>query len=84
MGGIPAVAATLYQGAYALVDDRHVRMASIEPRLEQLGQEGPTIRVALRPWEGQDQHYDEVLRLSLDDAPEFMAALGYLVETAEA
>jgi hypothetical protein len=85
MDGTPAVLATLYQGESPLGadGDRFVRAATIEPHLEQLGQAAPVIRVHLRRWEGRDQHLDEVLKLSTDDAREFMACLGYLVETAE-
>ena len=52
--------------------------------LEQFGQERPIIRVALRRWKGHHQHFDDsALKLTLDDAREFVAALGYLIETAE-
>jgi hypothetical protein len=80
----PASAASLYQGVFELEDNvRHVRTASVEPRLQQIGQEQPTIRVALRRWEGRKQRFDEVLNLSIDDAREFMTVLGRLVEIAE-
>jgi hypothetical protein len=57
-------------------------MASIESRLEHLGQEDPTSGVDLRRWKGREQHFETVLKLSIDDAREFMVDLGYLVEAA--
>jgi hypothetical protein len=83
LNSTPAVAATLYQGEYALADVRHARMASIEPDLEQVGQEDPIISVNLRRWEGREQHLDQVLRLTIDDTRELVKVLHYLIETAE-
>ncbi len=59
-------------------------MTTIDPRLERLGQEAPSIRVAFRQWDGRDQScHDELLRLSLTDAEELIAVLQSLVRTAE-
>jgi hypothetical protein len=86
MGASPAVMATLYQGEFASGhgDDRFVRAATIEPRLEQLGQAAPLIRIALRRWKGREQHYDDGrLKLTVADARELVKVLDYLIETAE-
>ena len=77
----PSVAASLY-GAGRNADLASV--STIEPRLEQVGQAPPVINVALRLWRGKEMDYtDELLRLSIDDAEDLIAALSYLVKVAE-
>ena len=84
LDGRPSVATSLYPGGPGYGQDGGATMATIEPRLEQLGQEAPSIRVAFREYDGRDQSYnDELLRLSLTDAEELIAVLQYLVRTAE-
>ena len=79
----PNVVASLYPGDYG--DGRVVQTATIEPCLEQVGQADPTIRVALRYWDGRKPMYDdERLRLTITDARELVTALTYLIETAKA
>lgn len=84
MSGSPHVVAELYNGSFTHVAGETVyNTATIEPFLEQEGQEEPTIRVSLRHWVShQEQSFEEVLRLSLTDAEELVTALNYLVKTA--
>ena len=81
----PSVAASLYPGEYVAVGGtRCVHVATIEPRLEQVGQTEPVINVAMRRYEKGEQKYeDEFLRLAITDARELVTALNYLIETAD-
>lgn len=81
--GIPHVVASLYRGQLVSGGERYVAAATIEPHLEQVGQGSPIIRAYLRHWEGREQKFGEVLKLTLTDARELAAALTYLIETAE-
>ena len=84
MEGTPQIAASLYPAEPGSQAYPTVVMATIEPRLQQVGQQPPTIRVAFRSYEGREQTYnDELLKLSIDDAEDLIAALSYLVKTAE-
>jgi len=85
MGSKPEVVASLYQGAPPIGgDDRYIQTATIEPRLEQVGQAAPVINVAMRRHDGREQNYaDEFLRLTITDARELVVALNYLIEAAE-
>jgi hypothetical protein len=89
----PPTATSLYKGGY---HDRsrfsedpaaepYVVTATIEAHLHQLGAGPPVITLALRHYaDNNEQQYDnERLRLSTDDAREFITALTYMVETAE-
>lgn len=84
MGGTPHVVAELYSGSYTRAGGETVyESATIEPHLEQEGQEAPTIRVHLRHWlSHQEMSHEEVLRLSLSDADELSRTLDYLVRLA--
>lgn len=85
MDTYPNVVASLYPGDFGFGEDRIVQVATLEPRLEQTGQADPTIRVALRYWNGRKPMYDDVrLRLTITDARELVTALTYLIETVNA
>lgn len=81
----PSVALSLYpadppRGA----GSRYVLLTALEPRLQQHGQQEPTIQVGMRTYEGREQQYvDDFLRLSIDDAEDLITALSYLVKVAE-
>lgn len=88
MEATPAVVASLYQAdpplAGSTADGRYIRAATLEPSLEQLGQNEPIINTAFRRYEGRKQVFDgDFPRLTIEDAREYVVALTYLIETAE-
>jgi len=78
----PSVVASLYPGtnlALGAAECRHIYTVTIEPRLEQRGQAQPVINLAMRTYENREQVYvDELLRLTVTDARELVAALEFL------
>lgn len=83
MGAIPHVVASLYPGDPGHAGDRVVSAATIEPRLEQVGQGDPRIAVGFRRYRGRESLFDlEYLRLSLTDARELARVLNHLVDLA--
>lgn len=84
MDATPAIAGSLYWGWRGDCGTQPV--ATIEPRLQQRGQNDPTIRIAVRSGddEGRMVYADDRLRLSIDDAKDLVTALQYLLEVAEA
>lgn len=83
---VPSVLASQYEGDIVRGEDpRLVTPATLEARLEQVGQADPLIHVALRHGYGESHRYEgNRLILSLDDTRELVTVLTYLVETAEA
>ena len=81
----PSVVASLYPGDSSRgPNSRWIHTATLEPRLAQLGQAPPVIRVAMRQYEEGEQKYeDELLRLTVADARELVTALNYLIEMAD-
>ncbi len=56
----PSVVASLYPGTSSTGPrSRWVQAATLEPRLEQLGQGAPVVNVAFRRYEGGEQKFDE-------------------------
>jgi hypothetical protein len=79
----PKVAVSLYPGHFGHTPDRIIRAATLEPRLEQLGDAVPTMRLAFRRDDGDAQLLDhDYLRLTLEDAQELVTALTFLISTA--
>lgn len=80
--------ASLYRGDLDPVPDGEVgemvtMTATVETHLERDGQSAPVVVVALRQRdEDRQQKYDEVLRLSIDDADELARVLAHLVGLA--
>jgi hypothetical protein len=81
----PSIVASQYVGDSVRGEDpRLVTPATIEPRLEQVGQGEPIVHVALRHGYGKQHTYeDDRLLLSLDDARELVTVLNHLIETAD-
>ena len=81
----PSVGLSLYPACPAHGErDRVVRLATLEPHLQQLGDGEPEIHVGRCTFESRERVYqDDSLRLPLDDAQDLMAVLAHLVETAE-
>ena len=76
--------ASLYPGDPGRGSDRVVSAATLEARLEQIGQQDAQVRVAFRKYEGRDMEFThDLLRLSHTDARELALALNYLVDLAE-
>lgn len=82
-GDSVSVRASLYQGKSGYGE---AEFATLETHLETRGLARPQLHVALRDYSypGPKHHYDEVLKLTLDDARELAAVLTYLVAQAEA
>jgi hypothetical protein len=85
MEGVAHVAAHSYYGwTYR---DGVVHAASIETNLEQVGQEGPRLRVALRYGTADPDDrmaFGEILKASVPEARELIAVLTYFAEVADA
>lgn len=73
-------------------ETRKITTATVESDLRQDGADQPVVRVALRSYPrvkkadgtyGRDHAYAELLRLTIEDAREFAAALVYLADVAE-
>ncbi len=82
----PSVAASLYPGASSPTRrSRWIHTATLEPRLSQLGQGAPVIKVAFRQYDeaGEQNYKDDFLRLTVTDARELVAALEFLIATAD-
>ncbi len=81
----PSVVATLYPGDSSRgPGSRWIHTATLEPRLQQLGQGQPVVNVAFRQYEEGEQRYEDgFLRLTLADARELVTALNYLIEMAD-
>ena len=80
----PTIVASFYKGA-SHAPDYATHTATLEPRLEQVGQNLPAIHIALRHYPvGNKQVYlHKHLSLRLDDARELALVLNYLVGLAE-
>jgi hypothetical protein len=83
--GTPSIVASQYEGSEmnGIGDDPDiVCTATIEPRLQQLGQRDPRIDVYLCRGHRDRAKFEKVLRPSLDDAQELIVALNYLIKVA--
>ena len=80
-----SVVASCYAGDYGHGEGAAaVHTATLEPRLEQVGQGSAIVRVALRRWRGKDQLFtDSHLRLTVADARELVVALNHLIGLAK-
>ena len=86
MEGVPSLVASQYSGTWVVGEEseRLVETATLEPRLEQIGQGAPTVRVALRHGYGKQRIYeDDRLVLSIDDDRELMTLLSSLIDMAD-
>lgn len=85
MDGVPSIVASRYPGKMCgTPDDRQVHTATIEPRLDQFGQEDPRIDIALRTYSANgEQHYEnDQLLMSVADAKELVKVLALLIDAA--
>lgn len=80
-----SVVASQYPGGFVnFGKDELVVPSTVEARLEQIGQQAPTIEVALRHQDKSVREaYQRLLRLSVTDARELAAVLTHLVQVAD-
>jgi hypothetical protein len=81
----PSVALSMYPGGFVKFGDADLVVAStLEATLHQLGQQAPTIQVAMRRRDkSAHKGHAELVRLSVVEARELAAVLTHLVQVAE-
>lgn len=81
---VPEVALSLYEADPGRGEDPWVRLSTLEPRLEQVGQGDPEVVIGRRTYKGRECTWeDEFLRLTLDDTQDLIAVLAHLVKLAD-
>lgn len=81
-----SVALTLYRGSQGGADgERYMESATLEPRIEQVGQDAPILVIGGRfhDDDGKQAYDHEMVKMTVDDTRDLIKVLTHLVEVAE-